>query len=147
MESVNGLDLDSARRTSGNGFYYLQGNIARLHSAILSYACNTVVQMGREYRASKKFLEQSEKFLAYARERSEQFRRELAQYAAATKEAYERVMNDTLQSISQCIEHQDPDILFAGINKAGAVFGVRYQFQSFEEFDEFMSDEDSVFVF
>ncbi len=116
-------------------------------SAILSYACNTVVQMGREYRASKKFLEQSEKFLAYARERSEQFRRELAQYAAATMETYERVMNDTLQSISQCIEHQDPDILFAGINKAGAVFGVRYQFQSFEEFDEFMSDEDNVFVF
>ena len=38
MESFNGIDLDSARRTSGNGFYYLMGDIARLHSAILSYA-------------------------------------------------------------------------------------------------------------
>ena len=38
MERLSGLDLDSARKTSGNGFYYLMGNIARLHSAILSYA-------------------------------------------------------------------------------------------------------------
>ena len=35
MESFNGLDLDSARRVAGNGFYYLMGDIARLHSAIL----------------------------------------------------------------------------------------------------------------
>ena len=38
MEALNGIDLDSARRTSGNGFYYLKGDIARLHSAILAYA-------------------------------------------------------------------------------------------------------------
>ena len=38
MEKLRGIDLDSARRTSGNGFYYLCGDIARLHSAILSYA-------------------------------------------------------------------------------------------------------------
>ena len=38
MESLDGIDLDSARRVAGNGFYYLMGNIARLHSAILSYA-------------------------------------------------------------------------------------------------------------
>ncbi len=38
LESLNGIDLDSARRTSGNGFYYLTGDIARLHSAVLSYA-------------------------------------------------------------------------------------------------------------
>ncbi|MBQ1307676.1 MAG: serine--tRNA ligase, partial [Erysipelotrichaceae bacterium] len=38
MESLNGIDLDSARKTSGNGFYYLTGDIARLHSAILAYA-------------------------------------------------------------------------------------------------------------
>ncbi len=38
MERLNGIDLDSARRVAGNGFYYLIGNVARLHSAILSYA-------------------------------------------------------------------------------------------------------------
>jgi seryl-tRNA synthetase len=38
MENLQGIDLDSARRTSGNGFYYLKGDVARLHSAILSYA-------------------------------------------------------------------------------------------------------------
>ena len=38
MESFNGLDLDSARRVAGNGFYYLMGDIARLHSAVISYA-------------------------------------------------------------------------------------------------------------
>ena len=38
MEKLSGIDLDSARKTSGNGFYYLCGDIARLHSAILSYA-------------------------------------------------------------------------------------------------------------
>ena len=38
MESFDGIDLDSARKTSGNGFYYLTGDIARLHSAILAYA-------------------------------------------------------------------------------------------------------------
>ena len=38
MERLSGIDLDSARKTSGNGFYYLMGDIARLHSAILSYA-------------------------------------------------------------------------------------------------------------
>ena len=38
MESFNGLDLDSARRVAGNGFYYLMGDVARLHSAVISYA-------------------------------------------------------------------------------------------------------------
>ena len=38
IEKVNGIDLDSARKVSGNGFYYLMGNIARLHSAVLAYA-------------------------------------------------------------------------------------------------------------
>ena len=38
MERLNGIDLDSARRVAGNGFYYLMGDIARLHSAVLAYA-------------------------------------------------------------------------------------------------------------
>ena len=49
MESLNGIDLDSARRTSGNGFYYLKGNIARLHSAILSYARDFMIDRGFTY--------------------------------------------------------------------------------------------------
>ena len=38
MEKVNGIDLDAARKVAGNGFYYLMGDIARLHSAVISYA-------------------------------------------------------------------------------------------------------------
>ena len=38
MEKLNGIDLDSARKVAGNGFYYLMGDIARLHSAVISYA-------------------------------------------------------------------------------------------------------------
>ena len=38
MERFNGIDLDSARRVAGNGFYYLMGDIARLHSAVIAYA-------------------------------------------------------------------------------------------------------------
>ena len=38
MEKFNGIDLDSARKVAGNGFYYLMGDIARLHSAVISYA-------------------------------------------------------------------------------------------------------------
>ena len=49
MESVNGIDLDSARKTSGNGFYYLMGDIARLHSAILSYARDFMIDKGFTY--------------------------------------------------------------------------------------------------
>ena len=49
MESLNGIDLDSARRTSGNGFYYLKGDIARLHSAILSYARDFMIDKGFTY--------------------------------------------------------------------------------------------------
>lgn len=49
MESLSGLDLDSARRTSGNGFYYLTGDIARLHSAILSYARDFMIDRGFTY--------------------------------------------------------------------------------------------------
>ena len=49
MESLNGIDLDSARKTSGNGFYYLKGNIARLHSAILSYARDFMIDRGFTY--------------------------------------------------------------------------------------------------
>ena len=49
MEKVNGIDLDSARRTSGNGFYYLMGDIARLHSAILSYARDFMIDKGFTY--------------------------------------------------------------------------------------------------
>ena len=49
LESLNGLDLDSARRTSGNGFYYLTGNIARLHSAILSYGRDFMINKGFTY--------------------------------------------------------------------------------------------------
>ena len=49
MERLSGLDLDSARKTSGNGFYYLMGNIARLHSAILSYARDFMIGKGFIY--------------------------------------------------------------------------------------------------
>ncbi len=49
MESFDGIDLDSARRTSGNGFYYLKGDIARLHSAILSYARDFMINRGFTY--------------------------------------------------------------------------------------------------
>ena len=49
MEGFNGIDLDSARKTSGNGFYYLKGDIARLHSAILSYARDFMIDRGFTY--------------------------------------------------------------------------------------------------
>ncbi|RRC91901.1 serine--tRNA ligase [Erysipelotrichaceae bacterium OH741_COT-311] len=49
MEHLNGIDLDSARKTSGNGFYYLMGDIARLHSAILSYARDFMIDRGFTY--------------------------------------------------------------------------------------------------
>ena len=49
MESFDGIDLDAARRTSGNGFYYLKGDIARLHSAILSYARDFMIDRGFTY--------------------------------------------------------------------------------------------------
>ena len=49
MESMAGIDIDAARRTSGNGFYYLKGDIARLHSSILSYARDFMINKGFEY--------------------------------------------------------------------------------------------------
>lgn len=49
MEKLNGVDLDSARKTSGNGFYYLKGDIARLHSGILSYARDFMIDKGFTY--------------------------------------------------------------------------------------------------
>ena len=49
MEKLAGIDLDSARKTSGNGFYYLCGDIARLHSAILSYARDFMIDRGFTY--------------------------------------------------------------------------------------------------
>jgi seryl-tRNA synthetase len=49
MESFKGIDLDSARKVSGNGFYYLMGDIARLHSAILSYARDFMIDRGFDY--------------------------------------------------------------------------------------------------
>ncbi|MCR4645979.1 MAG: serine--tRNA ligase [Oscillospiraceae bacterium] len=49
MENLCGIDLDSARKTSGNGFYYLSGDIARLHSSILSYARDFMIGRGFTY--------------------------------------------------------------------------------------------------
>ena len=49
MESFNGIDLDSARRVAGNGFYYLMGDIARLHSAVISYARDFMINKGFTY--------------------------------------------------------------------------------------------------
>ena len=49
MERLSGIDLDAARKTSGNGFYYLMGDIARLHSAILSYARDFMIDRGFTY--------------------------------------------------------------------------------------------------
>lgn len=49
MEKFNGVDLDSARKVSGSGFYYLMGDIARLHSAILSYARDFMIDRGFTY--------------------------------------------------------------------------------------------------
>ena len=49
MEALDGLDLDSARRVAGNGFYYLMGDIARLHSAVLSYARDFMIDKGFTY--------------------------------------------------------------------------------------------------
>lgn len=47
--SLDGIDLDAARRVSGNGFYYLKGNVARLHSAILTYARDFMIDRGFTY--------------------------------------------------------------------------------------------------
>ena len=49
MEKFNGIDLDSARRVAGNGFYYLMGDIARLHSAVISYARDFMIGRGFTY--------------------------------------------------------------------------------------------------
>ncbi len=49
MEKLNGIDLDSARRVAGNGFYYLMGDIARLHSAVLAYARDFMIDRGFTY--------------------------------------------------------------------------------------------------
>ncbi len=49
MEALDGVDLESARKTSGNGFYYLKGDIARLHSSILSYARDFMIGRGFTY--------------------------------------------------------------------------------------------------
>jgi len=49
MESLGGIDLDSARKVAGNGFYYLMGDIARLHSAIISYARDFMIDRGFTY--------------------------------------------------------------------------------------------------
>ena len=49
MERFNGIDLDSARKVAGNGFYYLMGDIARLHSAVISYARDFMIERGFTY--------------------------------------------------------------------------------------------------
>ena len=49
MESLNGIDLDAARRVAGNGFYYLLGDIARLHSAVITYARDFMIDRGFTY--------------------------------------------------------------------------------------------------
>ena len=49
LESLGGIDLDAARRTSGNGFYYLLGDVARLHSAVLTYARDFMIDKGFTY--------------------------------------------------------------------------------------------------
>ena len=49
MERLNGVDLDAARKTSGSGFYYLKGDIARLHSGILAYARDFMINKGFTY--------------------------------------------------------------------------------------------------
>ena len=49
MESFNGIDMDAAGRVSGNGFYYLMGDIARLHSAVLAYARDFMINKGFTY--------------------------------------------------------------------------------------------------
>ncbi len=49
MEKFNGIDLDSARKVAGNGFYYLMGDIARLHSAVITYARDFMIDRGFTY--------------------------------------------------------------------------------------------------
>ena len=49
MESFDGIDLDSARIVAGNGFYYLMGDIARLHSAVIAYARDFMIDRGFTY--------------------------------------------------------------------------------------------------
>ena len=49
MERLNGIDLDSARKVAGNGFYYLMGDVARLHSAVLAYARDFMINRGFTY--------------------------------------------------------------------------------------------------
>ena len=49
MERLNGVDMDAAGRVSGNGFYYLMGDVARLHSAVLAYARDFMINKGFTY--------------------------------------------------------------------------------------------------
>ena len=55
MESFDGIDLDAAGRVAGNGFYYLMGDIARLHSAVLAYARDFMINRGFTYCVPKTF--------------------------------------------------------------------------------------------
>ena len=49
MEALGGLDLESSRRVAGQGFYYLMGDVARLHSAVLTYARDFMINKGFTY--------------------------------------------------------------------------------------------------
>ena len=49
MESFNGIDLESAWKVAGNGFYYLMGDIARIHSSVISYARDFMIDRGFTY--------------------------------------------------------------------------------------------------
>jgi seryl-tRNA synthetase len=59
MENLGGIDLESARKTSGNGFYYLRGDVARLHSGILSYARDFMIDRGFTYYIPPYMIRQS----------------------------------------------------------------------------------------
>ncbi len=60
MERFDGIDLESARRVAGNGFYYLMGDIARLHSAVISYARDFMIERGFTFTAYLHFMIRSD---------------------------------------------------------------------------------------
>lgn len=98
-------------------------------------------------RNSKKELAEAEKVTKYILEKERKYQEMLIDFRNTLEKNREKSFDELLFSMRQSLMRNDIDSLFSGINTFGKSYGIHFQFGTFQEFEDFMNDEDAIFQF
>lgn len=114
---------------------------------IIRMAYDTVIAVQREYRLSKKQLKEIKKVEKYVIDKQKEIQSQIKEYSMNLYEEHKEAFSSMIYQVQEAMKCSDVNKLFDSVNSFGKAYGVEFQFKTFEEFDNFMSNENTEFVF